>query len=263
MTTIAEKLVEHIASVDFQYRPRRGPHGEIVKTWPERLRAYRWGAALEPFADFAQLKALEEIFAPCAQNLVEGGQWSEADKRALVAATQELFTWGRVLRGKGHANPSVRTIETVIRTALEYEDVHNAPLDSAWTKLAAISTARSHRPQVIFDSRVSVSLLRAIDAVCKRDPTMEPAKQELQIKGLGFVPGRGGNRMEYVKALQTKGWRCGYRSWGAQFAASDLVRDMANALNDKPEFGKMPLPDEQVGEWTTRGVEMVLFMDGY
>jgi hypothetical protein len=38
---------------------------------------------------------------------------------------------------------------------------------------------------------------------------------------------------------------------------------MVNFLNLNGEFGEMPMPGGKSGRWTVRGVEMVLFMDGY
>ena len=63
-------------------------------------------------------------------------------------------------------------------------------------------------------------------------------------------------------------WPNGYRSWRAQLAASALVAEVRDILNaNSKEYGEMPQLDPRASEiggpWTVRGVEMVLFMDGY
>jgi hypothetical protein len=76
--------------------------------------------------------------------------------------------------------------------------------------------------------------------------------------GIGTVAGQGGTR---PRAL-TRRWPSSYGKWSGQVAGSALVRDIRDILN-RGDYPKMPLPDGGVGPWTTRGVEMVLFMDGY
>ena len=48
----------------------------------------------------------------------------------------------------------------------------------------------------------------------------------------------------------------------SQDAGSGLVYEIRNLL-DADAYPAMPLPDGSTGPWTIRGVESVLFMDGY
>lgn len=261
--TLAGPLVEHLGQTEFEYRPRRGKRLPPVKTWPDRLRGYRWSRNDSPWADYDELLCLENILATYCGELDLNPDWSDIDKQHVKDATKSLFRWGGVLRGQGHADPSLETIERVMRTARSYRNVYQAPLDSAWTKLAAVSTAKFERPQVIFDSRVSIAILDSIELVCQKSPKLERARLSLMKGNLGFVPGRGGNRPYRVKNLQQRGWKSRYGRWSAQFTASRLVNEMANILNSNTKFGEMPMPDGKFGKWSVRGVEMVLFMDGY
>jgi hypothetical protein len=263
ISVLAGPLVVHLSQAEFEYSPRRGIGVGAVKTWPDRLRGYRWKRNDSPWEDYCELKRLEDILAPYCSQLGADIDWPDADRTRLKEATEALFKWGGVLRGKGHKDPKLEVIDRVMRTALSYRDVYQAPLDSAWTKLAAVSTARSDLPQVIFDSRVSISILGSIDSVCDQNPDLEPARRALMMGGLGFVPGRGGNRPCRVRELQGRGWKSGYGKWSAQFTASRLVNEMVNVLNINGTFGEMPMPKGGFGRWTVRGVEMVLFMDGY
>lgn len=128
-----------------------------------------------------------------------------------------------------------------------------APMNSGWTKLAAIAsttlTPRFHL--TIWDSRVAHSLIRRMDAwfaSCSLQAL--PAA----VAEIGRVPGRGGTRASTQYQLA---WPSGYRKWSAQFAGSELVREIRDELNAR----QWKLRDR--ARWTVRDVEMVLFMDGY
>lgn len=182
----------------------------------------------------------------------------------------KLFRWGGVTRGEGHDPPNMCSVESVLKTAFYCADRFGAPLDSAWTKLAAISTsslkineAEARFPQVIFDSRVSVALLEAIDTVCEEESEFKGLRDTYRRAGLGYVPGRGGNRLARVTNLRAKGWKSGYRKWSSQFIASRLVAKMVAVLNSSDCISKMPGPNDILQPWDTRGVEKVLFMEGY
>lgn len=160
------------------------------------LKGYRWRGSDCPFADSALISQLEVDLGDASRQLKFETEWSGETERKVLAGTVALFCWGGVLRGKGHNPPCLEDIKAVMRTATEREDRFKAPLDSAWTKLAAISTAwlandGEQHPQIIYDSRVSVSLLRAIDAVCAQDASLHIARDQLKARGLGYVIGRG------------------------------------------------------------------------
>lgn len=268
LSPLAHALVRHFNEQDFDYKPKRGKGVGNVRTWPERLKGYRWRGSDCPFADSALISQLEVDLGDASRQLKFETEWSGETERKVLAGTVALFCWGGVLRGKGHNPPCLEDIKAVMRTATEREDRFKAPLDSAWTKLAAISTAwlandGEQHPQIIYDSRVSVSLLRAIDAVCAQDASLHIARDQLKARGLGYVIGRGGNRMKEREIIIANRWPRGYKKWQSQFAASELVAEMVKVLNSVHTIGRMPAANGKSLAWTTRGVEQVLFMDGY
>lgn len=265
---LAKEIVELINDREFLYVPRRGEPSKPVKSWRERFLGYRWGSSSDPFSDSDLIECIQSKIEAGREELIRVGRLSPNSFSEVQAAVLMLFQWGRVTRGQGHDPPNMDSVESVIKTAFYGADDFGAPLDSAWTKLAAISTSSiditgDRFPQVIFDSRVSVALLESIDAVCQADGVYVELRDLYREVGLGFVSGRGGNRPERVARLQKRGWRSGYGKWSAQFVASRLVAKMVLILNSSNHIQRMPKPDSSAGPWNVRGVEKVLFMEGY
>jgi hypothetical protein len=265
---LAAAIVQLLEKSSFQFIPKRGPPSQIVVTWAERLKTYRWGSSPEPFSDHHETSfILNELEIGC-QELVSKGYFSPTTSERLCAATTRLFKWGGVTRGKGHNPPDLTSVEAVIKTSLYCADKFNAPLDSAWTKLAAFSTASISKsfdrsPQVIFDSRVSVSLLELIDSACANETKFLELRRLYLSRGLGYIPGRGGNRLARINTLRSHGWKSAYGKWTAQFIASNLVSNIVTAINSTALIDQMPTQTGINSHWDTRGVEKVLFMHGY
>lgn len=267
---LVSSFVEHIARHPYIYTPKRyrsSADNKPVVGWPDRLLAYRWGRSSDPFHDDDRLDEISKVLNRYLLRLKTGGEIDATLINQVQSAATDLFTWGGVRRGNGHVPPDMSMVESVIRTAVEGEQRLNAPMDSAWTKLAAMAShglgQHGVKPQVIFDSRVSMSLVWNIDKVVKNRQELLPARNRLRELGLGFVSGRGGTRPEKEPLLRASGWRSAYGSWRAQFVASELVEMMVAALNADQGFGQMPVSGGRHVDWTVRGVEKVLFMDGY
>ena len=138
-------------------------------------------------------------------------------------------------------------------------------MDSGWTKVAALSThwleGSERTPQIIYDSRVANALIRNVERLAAEDDNeCLSAIFPCLSHHLRKVSGRGGTRDRPYQFP----WKSGYGSWDAQYFASLLVCLMRTALNSEPQrYGLMPIAGKPDGVWTMRGVEMVLFMDGY
>lgn len=135
-------------------------------------------------------------------------------------------------------------------------------MNSGWTKVAAFATAHLEgldggTPQVIWDSRVATSVIGRLDRILAADTQEDP---RAIFPDIGTVPGQGGTRPREFAMV----WPVGYRRWATQISGSALVREIRDVLNERDNlYPHMPLSDGSTGRWTTRGVEMVLFMDGY
>ena len=251
-------LVESIHVEQHQPMHRREPYGDPVVGWGARLSSYFWP---HPVMD---LRATHEVLSPwfaeagdLARQLMAGDAWSQEERRRAAVLAWQVLTWGGVTRQRAFS-PDV--VEAVFRRALGLSGGESAPMNSGWTKVAALATAflegdAERAPHVIWDSRVSTSIVWRVDQMLRAEQADIPKRAFPRI---GAVPGRGGTRPRRL----THSWAHGYGSWAAQEAGSALVREIRDLLN-RGGYGWMRMPGGGEGRWTIRGVESVLFMDGY
>lgn len=234
------------------------PCGDPVVGWSARAASYFW-----PHPDM-DLRATHEVLSPwfeeaadLSRRLVVGDGWTEKHRRRSTQLAWQMLTWGGVTRQKDFGES---VVEAVFRRALGLSGGDGAPMNSGWTKVAALATAfleddPDRAPQVIWDSRVSTSIVDRLEPILES----KGAAPKVELPGIGPVPGREAGTRPRPRRLA---WSTGYGSWRAQEAASAFVRQARDVLNEG-RHGWMPLPTGDEGRWTVRGVECVLFMDGY
>ncbi len=257
--------VEWIAQDAFQQIRRRSELvGGPVTGWPSRLREYFWDA--RGYAETCSyLKPIAEEAMCLARRLEDVGEWSETEGGQAVQLAQKVFTWG----GRSPDEVTAEAVRKVFWNALQDELVHDgAPMGSGWSKVAAFATnhleAEERRdPQAIWDSRVSTAIVSRLDRMLIAAGAREVP---LEFRDIGPANvGQGGTRPRDFELR----WCNAYAKWRCQFAGSNFVRAMRDILNGCPRpasddsYPPMPLPDGTSAPWTVRGVEMVLFMDGY
>jgi hypothetical protein len=249
-------LVRQIHAETFQPVYRKRIVGPAVIGWEARLRAYFWPGPHCGYREtLTAMQTLTEESGKLAQALIEHRCWSNEEQTQAVRLAHEVFKWGGVPQDPDTVTPS--TVQAVYEAALCDDANAQANMNSGWTKVAAFATAglekiEDGRPQAIWDSRVATAVICRLERVV-------PANVDIAqlFPGVGTVPGRGGTRPRE----QARKWPSGYRTWRGQVAGSRVVREIRDILNEKsyglPEFEGGP------SKWTTRDVEMVLFMDGY
>ncbi|WP_156398864.1 hypothetical protein [Methylobacterium sp. Leaf469] len=234
------------------------------------MTAYHWDG--DGYQDLAtRLAPILADSLHLAQSLTERLSWTPDEQRLAVDLTHRVFTWGRV-RSRSPIDAS--HVQAVFAAALEAAGLPygpnavEAPWSSGWTKVAAFATAHldhdAHTvgpPQVIWDSRVANAIRKLVDA----GEAQLPAPVTAQLKAeLRQIHGRGGER-HGLKL--TGGWAFAHtrsQKWTAQRAGSRLIGELRDALNAAPErFGKMPGSTHPDGRWTSWGVGVALFVEGY
>jgi hypothetical protein len=256
---IVNALVAEIHDKQFESKYRNRAIGvPAVKGWDERLRAYFWP---NPDCGYEQtcagLETLVRTGETLARALQNGGHWNEEEEALAIQFAYDVFAWGSVPQKPEKVTAA--NVLAVFRDALDDNQHSKALMNSGWTKVAAFATAHLEsvdggKPQVIWDSRVAASLIERLSGFL---PDRETASNIFP--DIGSVPGRGGTRPRKPSIK----WPTGYGRWATQVSGSALVREIRDVLNEQPEYPPMPLGGGTTGRWTTRGVEMVLFMDGY
>jgi hypothetical protein len=254
---LVRAYVDSVQAAPHQPRHRRVPHGDPVVGWPARAASYFWP---HPVMD---LRATHEVLSPWfeeAGKLSEqlGDGWNHENRRRAAILAWQMLSWGGVTRQKGFGE---LVVEEVFRRALGLPGGTRAPMSSGWTKVAALATAflegdPERSPHVIWDSRVSTSLVDRLEPVLV-ERGLDPSAVAL---GIGLVEGQEGAGTRPRPRLLK--WPRGSRKWTAQEAGSAFVRRVRDVLNEGG-YGRMPLPTGGEGLWTVRGVECVMFMDGY
>jgi hypothetical protein len=248
-------LVRDIHADPFQPVYRRRLFAQAVTGWEARLLAYFWPGPHSGYRETrTAMQALTEASGKLAQVLVGRG-WTVAEQRQAVQLARDVFRWGGVPQDPDTVTPS--TVQAVYEAALRDDAAARANMNSGWTKVAAFATAhleesQSGRPQAIWDSRVATAIVSRLERVVPAHVGIADV-----FPGVGTVPGRGGTRPRDL----ARNWPSGYGTWRGQVAGSLVVREIRDILNEEdyslPQFEGGPV------RWTTRDVEMVLFMDGY
>lgn len=186
--SLVSALVDWIEIDPFLPCYRKRPINPPVTGWANRLATYFWP---NPKVGVATTHGhLAPIIAEAIRlRLGLFGPWSHADKRAAGKLAKDIFTWGNV--------PQPGATSTMVREVFESvaagKRIGSAPMNSGWTKVAAIASVGMglRHEQVIWDSRVAHALIRRLDillvaAGCTHVPCLPI------IQKIGRVPGRGG-----------------------------------------------------------------------
>ena len=225
--------------------------------WDARLRNYVWkGRTFEETQhDLADIILQGSVLS---RFIRQGVEWSRQDEARAVTWATGIFDWGGTRQKSPVTWQKVRhTLANAVFNRVEYRD---APMNSGYTKVASFGTAyldegSSGTPQVINDSRVATSLTCRLDAILREHGWLPTDL----FPGLGRVEAaRGGTRPRPL----SRGWPDAYQRWSGQFAATSVVLAIRDILNGDDRFPKMPFGERDV-PWTVRGIEAVLFMDGY
>lgn len=238
--------------------------------WADRVLAYHWAG--DGYQELAtRLAPILSDSLYLAQAFKERPSWTPDEQRLAVDLTYRVFAWGRV-RSRSPIDAS--QVQAVFASALQAagtpcgREAVEAPWSSGWTKVAAFATAHldhdAHtvgHPQVIWDSRVANAIRNLVDSAEAKLPTLVTAQLKAELRQ---IHGRGGER----NGLKLSGgWAFAHtlsQKWTAQRAGSRLVGELRDALNAAPErFGKMPGSTHPEGRWTSWGVGLALFVEGY
>ena len=172
-TALIRRLIDQLREEPHQPHFRQVPHGAPVQGWPARLQAYFWPHPV------MNLRATQETMTPwfdeaaaLSRRFLSGDGWMAEERRRAAVLAWSMLTWGGVTQQDAF---SEATVEAVFRRALGVAGGHDAPMNSGWTKVAALATAflegdPERAPHVMWDSRVSTAIVPRLDGPLSADP---------------------------------------------------------------------------------------------
>jgi hypothetical protein len=183
--------------------------------------------------------------------------WTDEDRKLAVNLAKGIFTWGGVRQDTPVPEQVFKVVCNAVAGRLVFRD---ALMNSGWTKVAAFASEAAQdsvEPQAIWDSRVSTGIIKNLDLIVR------PTARVFAKLPLRLVPGRGGTRPAIQSTLRSRGWAYGWRGnndWSAHFAGAKIVTQIWGVLSANLRKVGVPAGSDR---WSTRAVEMALFMEGY
>ncbi len=257
-------LVQWIDEEPYQPMYQREVLGESVSSWHERLQAFFWPKPRTGYAEFSISTAPMTYYSGVlAGRIATGTKWTTTEQEYAVRVANEVFN----LMGMPQREVTHENVRAVFTAALNEDEHSMAKMNSGWSYLAAIATAHLENsperlPQAGWNSRVSAAIVSRLDFLLSEAGLTAVGNR---FPGIGLTPGWGGTR---PREYDLK-WPSGYRDWSAHLAGSRLIRTIRDILNTEInaagelKYRPMPLVGGDRGPWTIRGVELVLFGDGY
>ena len=260
----ASALVAWIDEDPFTPMYQRHPVGEAVSSWHDRLEAFFWPKPRNGLMQVSHASDPALYRAGLlAKGIHDGLDWSAEDKALAVKTANEIF----LQDGVPQRDVSWQNVYEVMKAAINRDTQTEAKMNSGWSLLASSATQWMNgidgkHPMVCWNSRISTSLISRLDFLL-----VEAGYEDLngRFANIGTIPGHGGTRPRELSL----NWPDGYRSWKTQVAASNFVEKIVECLNtEKNDNGElkyepMPIPTGGSAPWTVRGVQLVLFSDGY
>ncbi|WP_144395228.1 hypothetical protein [Pleionea sediminis] len=257
-------MVAWIDEDPFQPLYQKKPVGEAVSGWHDRLLGFFWPKPRTGYLEYCHHASPLIYRAGLLADLVESGkEFTLEDRELAIKTANEIFMFA----GVPQREVTWQNVREVIETALKQNENSTAKMNSGWTNVASKALVSregldGYLPLMSWNSRVSSSVISRLDFLL-----VEAGVTELgdRFTGIGTIPGWGGTRpREY--SLR---WPSGYRSWKTIFAAGRIAEKIKDVLNNEKDnqgdrkYAPMPLAGGESGDWTTRGIQMVLFSDGY
>ncbi len=244
---IINRLVEQVNMHPFRRLWGAQRNGPAHEGWGGGLSIYALnGAGPDPAGHFAWLSEIRQRI---------NGANTDA---ARVDIANEILDWGG-MRTRIEINENGQALlNAVIQSAVQGHRVNDAPMNSSYTKIAALF-GYDHRHNTIWDSRVSTAVCFRLACIFDAEGSSPEDARRLFPK-LGYVSGVS-HRVTQRLPLVCRYFPNVYAQWHGHFAGAELIAQIAEVLNAK----SIPCPaienDPDPQKWTPWKVNMVFFMD--
>lgn len=231
----------------FLYRNRRVA-GHTGVGWPGALSLYSANTNRpDPAAHFAWLNTITARV---------GAATTASDK---ISIANDVLKWGgmgtRISNDRGgHA-----LLTSVIESATTGRCVNKAPMNSSYTKIAAVFCYVVNNHNTIWDSRVSTALCFRLGCILEKAGMSRQEAAEY-FPDLGYVPGVSLRVRARLGAIRSF-WPKVYSKWSGHFAGAKVALEISDELNRREIAHPNIQQDAMPGTWTPWRVNMVLFVD--
>ena len=242
-------LVQQVNNHTFYHLSRNRRTGHHAIGWSGGLSMYSTNNQNIPDPD-SHFHWLSDVVHR-AMNAVE-----DADKGNVA---NEILQWGGMPLRIGNYNAPL--LDDVINKARNWEEAINPPMNSSWTKVAAVFGY--HTGNTIWDSRVSTAVCFRLACIFKHAGDSLNHAQNV-FPEIGFIPGMS-HRVKMRMPLIKEFWPNVYTRWSGHVAGARLMQEIANKLNlshiDCPAFNQNVQNNLGGGVWNAWKVNMVFFAD--
>lgn len=246
-------LIEQVQNHPFRHLYRNRRSGHQAQGWSGGLSMYSLNNEYSP-NPAAHFQWLQVVLRDLEQR---GGQ---VEQRVQIA--NQILQWGGMNLVVEDQAPSFEKLNQVIQKAKDWALPVNAPMNSSWTKVAAVFGY--HQGNTIWDSRVSTAVCFRLAKIFLAEGNT-PQHARGKFPDLGFIMGRS-QRVVQRMPLVSHYWPNAYQKWDGHVAGANLMREIADQLNllgfPCPPYG--PQDDESHvgnGSWNAWKVNMIFFAD--
>jgi hypothetical protein len=243
---ILEGLVTQVEAHRFQHLSRNRQTGHAGGGWAGGLNIYSANTDQpEPQSHFDWLNGMLQQIAAAH---------TPSDR---VRCANEILKWGGMATKVSDDQAGQGLLDAVIRSARQGRQSGNAPMNSSYTKIAAVFGYR--QGNTIWDSRVSTAVCFRLACIVS-DAGLSVDDARALFPHLGFVGGMSQRVLARLPLVQ-RYWPNVYQSWIGHFAGAALLNEIAQLLNQQnvacPQFGNAA----GAGGWNPWKVNMVFFAD--
>jgi hypothetical protein len=245
--TILHQLIDQIEQHQFRHLYRNRATGHEARGW---------SGGLQMFSENKSTPNASGHFRWLSQILKQS---SEANTETCkVKCANEILAWGGMPTRIDNNARGYRILNDVIRSAREGQRLNGAPMNSSYTKIAAIFGYGQNN--TIWDSRVSTSLCLRLACLIS-DLNIPPKDANLLFPNLGYIPGLSHRVKRRLGEIQ-RYWPNVYQSWEGHFAGAKVLTRISELLCQRPEIKCPTFTDDiDAGKWTRWKVNMVFFSD--
>ena len=248
-SSMIQEFVKQVEEYNFQFLYRNSARSGIC--------GRGWAGALNLYSPNAPAPSPSDHFQWLSKTLAK--RKAARSWKQKIDLANAILKWGGMRTTISKTKAGSKVLNLVIDSASNRKAITRAPMNSSYTKIAAVFGYEKSHLNTIWDSRVSTALcFRLAHILMSKNEPAESARH--LFPDLGYVSGishRVSVRLETIRRF----WPNVYQKWSGHYAGAEVSHEIALELRKQkiccPSFPH----DPNKGSWDSWKVNMVLFMD--